>query len=170
MINCAECFLRGSKLCLENIPNELDCPYFTTEEEAKEKIIHEKELPKIMQDRAVREAKEREERLRKEILTERFRLEQYYNEPWRFSIVNRLTDEQIEDFVKRDKKPNRDYCYYSEDFKVTYGGSREELQKIAIEEIKTWIIDTKEEIENLQDDVVRAESRIQAELLNQKGE
>ena len=109
-----------------------------------------------MNENAIRDAKEKEERLRKEILSERFRLDQYYDEPWRFSIVNRFTDEQIEDFIKKDKRPQKDYFYYPEDFRVTYGGSEEELQTAAIKEIKTWIRDTEEEIEEYQNKIEEA--------------
>lgn len=171
MINCNNCFLAGTKVCKNKTSTcstpatttVEECEYFITEEKAKEKIIHEKELPKIMRENAIRDAKEREERLRKEILSERFRLEQYYSEPWRFSIVNRFTDEQIEDFVKKDKRPGRDYCYCPEDFSVTYGGSKEELQKVAIKETKTWIKDTKDEIEELQDNIDFAQDIIDSE-------
>ena len=162
MINCNKCFLAGTEVCknkLSTCANPAitdECEYFITLEDAKEKIIHEKELPKIMNENAIRDAKEREERLRKEILSERFRLDQYYDEPWRFSIVNRFTDEQIEDFVKKDKRPDRDYHYYPEDFRVTYGGSEEELQTTAIKEIKTWIRDTEEEIEEYQNKIEEA--------------
>ena len=162
MINCNECFLAGTKVCKNKLstctnPATTDeCEYFITLEDAKEKIIHEKELPKIMNENAIRDAKEKEERLRKEILSERFRLDQYYDEPWRFSIVNRFTDEQIEDFIKKDKRPQKDYFYYPEDFRVTYGGSEEELQTAAIKEIKTWIRDTEEEIEEYQNKIEEA--------------
>lgn len=166
MINCNECFLVGTEVCKNKfstctIPATTDkCEYFITWEDAKEKIIHEKELPKIMKENTIRDAKEREERLRKEILSERFRLNQYYDEPWRFSIVNRFTDEQIENLIKEGKRPDRDYPCYQEDFRVTYGGSEEELQKVAMKEIKTWVKDTEEEIVELQNKIEEATETI----------
>lgn len=146
-----------NKLSTCTIPATTDkCEYFITLENAKEKIIREKELPKIMKETAIRDAKEREERLRKEILSERFRLNQYYDEPWRFSIVNRFTDEQIEDLIKEGKRLDRDYPCYQEDFRVTYGSSEEELQKVAMKEIKTWVKDTEKEIVELQNKIEEA--------------
>ena len=164
MINCNECFLAGTEVCKNKlstctIPATTDkCEYFITLEDAKEKIIHEKELPKIMKENAIRDAKEREKRLRKEILSERFRLNQYYDEPWRFSIVNRFTDEQIQDFINNEYIPSTHFPY--EDDMYEYNKSKEELINYMAKYLQKYLIEQSEEIVEINDKMFKARTKL----------
>ena len=160
MMNCNNCFLAGTRVCTKELNPLLEsCDYFITEKEAIEQVIHKKEYPKIMKENAIRDKEEREKHLRKRILSIRFRLEQECDSPWNFSIVNRFTDEQIENLIKENEDPGEGYKY-QEDIYITYGGSEKELVEVVVKNIKEWIKNSEDLIEEIKGDIVKDETTL----------
>lgn len=134
--------------------DEENCPYHFTKQEAIQVAMYKvNEKKKFVQEQE-RKKKEREER----ILKRRFELHFCIDTPWSFSITNRFTDEQMQDFINKGYIPSTHLSY--EDDVYEYGKSKEELINYMVKYLQEYLIEQNEEIVEINDKMLKARTKL----------
>ena len=134
--------------------DEENCPYHFTKQEAIQIAMYKVNEEKRFVQEQERKKKEREEK----ILKRRFELHFYLDTPWSFSITNRFTDEQIQDFVNKEYIPSKQPSY--EDDKYVYDKSEEELINYMVKYLQEYLIEQNEEIVEINDKMFKARTKL----------
>lgn len=134
--------------------DEENCPYHFTKQEAIQVAMYKVNEKKKFAQEQERKKKEREEK----ILKRRFELHFYQDTPWSFSITNRFTDEQIQDFIKKEYIPSQQFPY--EDDIYEYNKSEEELINYMVKYLQEYLIEQSEEIVEINDKMFKARTKL----------
>lgn len=134
--------------------DEENCPYHFTKQEAIQVAMYKVNEEKRFVQEQERKKKEREEK----ILSRRFELHFYLDTPWSFSITNRFTDEQIQDFINKEYIPSKQPSY--EDDKYVYDKSEEELINYMVKYLQGYLIEQNEELVEINDKIFKARTKL----------
>lgn len=134
--------------------DEENCPYHFTKQEAIQVAMYKVNEEKRFVEEQERKKKEREEK----ILKRRFELHFYLDTPWSFSITNRFTDEQIQDFINNEYIPSTHLPY--EDDIYEYDKSEEELINYMVKYLQKYLIEQNEEIVEINDKMFKARTKL----------
>lgn len=96
--------------------------------------------------------------LEEEILSRRFELHFYQDTPWSFSIINRFTDEQIQDFINDEYIPSKHSSYEDDIFE--YNKSEEELINYMVKYLQEYLIEQSKEIVEINKTIFEAQKKL----------